>query len=216
MRERRTIRNYGLSPVYVAIPVHRSGQSAILLRKHENGNVISFWHPDYNGVASPDVGLLFTQRSMPSFCRLASTLHAMELEVGAEIATIGYPGEIDSYHAPSTRHRPTLKTGTISALRPYDEETHSEGWWGYVANRMVQHNFDTTGGTSGSPIFNKRGEVIAVNNSGYEEGSLGFGIRADEARTLLRASYVSFLKNNPDGELSPQLLANLTKPTVNH
>ena len=37
-----------------------------------------------------------------------------------------------------------------------------------------------------------------------------------EIRDNIRASYVSFRKRNPNGELSPALLANLTKPTVNH
>ena len=34
-------------------------------------------------------------------------------------------------------------------------------------NTMVWHTAQTSKGTSGSPIFNRKGEVIALNNSGY-------------------------------------------------
>ncbi len=58
----------------------------------------------------------------------------------------------------------------------------------------MQYNFDTTGGTSGSAVFDHDGWVVAVHNSGWNEhvpgfaegdtvrigvGSLNFGIRVD-------------------------------------
>ena len=61
---------------------------------------------------------------------------------------------------------------------------------------MVQHNLDLSGGTSGSPIFDHEGWIVAVNNAGTEalvidqrtgeprrvpSGNIGFGIRVDEA-----------------------------------
>ena len=183
----QTVRS-DLTPIVIAVPADGTGQSAYRLDVNESNSVISFWHPNYTGSAfSADVAIVFTIERMPSFSRLVSSLDAMEIEVGQEIATLGYPGEIDSDYDPARRLIPTSKIGRVNALRPYDETTLSATFWGRIANKMIQHDFDTTGGTSGSPIFNKRGEVVAINNSGFDSGNLNFGIRADEARDLLRA-----------------------------
>ena len=65
---------------------------------------------------------------------------------------------------------------------------------------FVQHNLDLSGGTSGSPIIDHNGWVIAVNNSGTEKlvfdvntgqpervptGNIGFGIRVDEVWSMI-------------------------------
>ena len=62
-------------------------------------------------------------------------------------------------------------------------------------SKIVQHNLDLSPGTSGSPIFDRYGWVIAVNNAGTSAlgidihtgeltriptGNIGFGIRVDE------------------------------------
>ncbi len=205
-----------LTAVFVAVPADGTGRDAYRLAVAENNNILlKFSHPNYNeSPSSADVALVFTTKEMPGFSRLVSSLDAMELEVGQEIATIGYPGEIDSDYDPVTRLIPTSKTGIVSALRPYDEATPSATIWGRIANKIVQHNFDTTPGTSGSPIFNKRGEIVAVNNAIAVSGtgSLGFGIRADEARDLMRAIYVEH-RDDFDG-LMPEDLLNLIKPVV--
>ncbi len=203
-----------LTPIFVAVPADGTGRNAYRLAA-ENNKILSFGHPNYsNSTLAADVALVFTTEEMPGFSRLVSSLDAMELEVGQEIATMGFPGEIDSNYNPATRPIPTSKIGEVSALRPYDKATLSASIWGRIVNKVVQHNFDTTRGTSGSPIFNKRGEVVAVNNAGIPgPGSLGFGIRADEARDLLRAVYVEF-RDNLDGELTPEELINATKPVV--
>ena len=74
----------------------------------------------------------------------------------------------------------------ISALRAIDE--------GEFQHVEVQYNFNTSGGTSGSPVFDHDGWVVAVNHAGIEFrvpdivgrtrripiGGLDFGIRVDE------------------------------------
>ena len=90
----------------------------------------------------------------------------------------------------------TFKEGTISALRPYrPEETEVTP----ENTKVVQFNLGLTGGTSGSPVFDHEGFIVAVNFSGIGAsvvdtegfptvipiGDLDFGIRVDEVWTLI-------------------------------
>lgn len=102
------------------------------------------------------------------------------------MATLGFPGELQfTGRDASNTVKATFKDGTISALR-----MRGSGDAEYV---QVQYNFNATGGTSGSPVFDQNGWVIAVNFSGIETkvtdtdgdpvriglGSLDFGMRVD-------------------------------------
>lgn len=111
----------------------------------------------------------------------------MELDPGQEVCTIGFPGELYSVQEDYSPVIPTFKDGIISALRPYDSSTSANPVQIRLVGKMVQHSLDLTRGTSGSPIFNRRGEVVAINNSGFESTDEGFGIRADELQDLYRA-----------------------------
>ena len=115
---------------------------------------------------------------------------AKELRVGQPVATMGFPGEIEELN--TTVPLATFKDGTISALRPFRQDVvpvRPEN------NRLLQHNLDLSPGTSGSPIFDHEGWIVAVNNAGTEtlvidqksgmprrvpSGNIGFGIRVDE------------------------------------
>ena len=85
----------------------------------------------------------------------------------------------------------------ISALRPRFQGLPYSALDSYI----VQHNLDLSGGTSGSPIFDASGRVVAINNAGIEadfsdmdidgdwprinQAALDFGIRADKIHELL-------------------------------
>lgn len=163
-------------------------------------------HDDWDGdTRSPDVGVLETYEAYISRrVTLATSSAASRLKVGAPIATLGFPGELQGGDDPYNFFPiATFKHGTVSALRPRFEDLR------YSAPRdtyIIQHNFDTTGGTSGSPIFDSSGRVVAINNAGMEaqfnvevegdwpriaQGSLGFGIRADKIHEVLRQSGVA-------------------------
>ena len=110
---------------------------------------------------------------------------------------MGFPGEVSNPYTAAPIA--TFKDGTISALRPFSiTETSITP----ENSTYVQHNLDLSGGTSGSPIFDHNGWVIAVNNSGTEKlvvdastgrpqriptGNIGFGIRIDEVWRMIDA-----------------------------
>ena len=185
LRDRlRSISNLGPRPFAV-----KSGTAVGGSDTHWLDTSYYYIHPDYDGtVGSPDVGVLrvdaeFTRR--PSFLPRD---RANGLRVGQPIGTIGFPGEINNPY--SAVPVATFKDGTISALRSF-----SDGVITPENSRVIQHNFDTSGGTSGSLIFDHEGFIIGINHATFESlvfdrhtgqpqrvpvSSLGFGIRVDE------------------------------------
>lgn len=152
-------------------------------------------HPEYDEENdSPDLAVFHVDdapfENVPAF--LPRNL-VTQLQVGQPVATMGFPGELS---APAVVPIATFKDGTISALRPYsvdEPEVTPEN------SKVVQFNLGQTGGTSGSPVFDHEGFIVAVSYSGVtvipvdEEGypvpipvgDLDFGIRVDEVWTLI-------------------------------
>lgn len=155
-----------------------------------------FEHPAYDGsVLSPDIGLLVIDREFTGVPSLLPREMAPELRVGQPVATMGFPGEVAAFN--TTVPLATFKDGTISALRPFRPDVVSVS---PDNNRVVQHNLDLSGGTSGSPIFDHQGWIVAVNHAGTEtlvidqntgaparvaHGNIGFGIRVDEVWSFI-------------------------------
>ena len=158
--------------------------------------VYYYVHPGYIGSpSSPDVAVLTVNGELPEFLEFLPRRFATQLRVGQPVGTMGFPGEVsDPYTAAPVA---TFKDGTISALRPFSIlETSITP----ANSTFVQHNLDLSGGTSGSPILDHNGWVIAVNNSGTEKlvidvqsgqptrvptGNIGFGIRVDEVWNMI-------------------------------
>ena len=152
------------------------------------------WDPD--NLSSPDVGTLhISEGFIGRRVRLATSNAVYRLRVGAPIATLGFPGELQGGELSHLFPIGTFKNGTISALRPpFRGEMYTTS-----DTYVVQHNLDLSGGTSGSPIFDASGQVVAINNAGIEnvvlsivgtparisQAALGFGIRADKIHELL-------------------------------
>ena len=147
-------------------------------------------HPDYDGMTrSEDIGLVAIDGTVPVLMNFLPREYADAISVGQPIGTMGFPGELGSIGgATDQRITATFKDGTVSALRMIDagDSPHVE----------VQHNFDTTGGTSGSAIIDHNGWIVAFNHAiavtkvpGFAAGdtisigvgSLSFGIRVDAA-----------------------------------
>ena len=114
----------------------------------------------------------------------------MAIQTGDEIGILGFPGILETVQNPFTLiPNPTFKIGIVSAIRSYNENRGISNDWNWaLIGRMVQHNLETAPGNSGSPIFNRRGEVVAIHNSGIPGGdAFDFGVRADEIRVLMKS-----------------------------
>lgn len=124
-------------------------------------------HPRYHKprrTISQDVGLIEVDADLPVQVKIADSAQLKELESGGLMYMYGFPGRLANVSSPAA----TLVQGVIGRV------TKLDGRFGTVAeNKLIQHSAFTSGGTSGSPIFNERGNVIAVNTGGYvEPGSL--------------------------------------------
>lgn len=150
-------------------------------------------HPDYDGTPqTEDVGLLRIDGSWEVGLDLLPRDMVDDLDIGQPVGTLGFPGTPTGDDRRAGRPpSATFKDGVVSALRLVEggEAPHVE----------VQYNFDITGGTSGSPVFDHTGWVVAVNHATIETrvlhvsgdsvrigvGSHDFGIRVDEVWDLI-------------------------------
>jgi S1-C subfamily serine protease len=193
-----------LTPVMIAV---RAGTRIFedgtyyLGRVSDDRDLLGYWDVRYDfTVSSPDIAIFTAYDandgsfiSNLASVTLASTDVCMGLGAGEDIGILGFPGVLETNHSPNTlTPTPTFKSGTISALRSYNESTSlSTNWKIALVGKVIQHSLETAPGNSGSPIFNKRGEVVAIHNAGIPGGeSFNFGIRSDEIRTFLKSLYV--------------------------
>jgi len=123
-----------------------------------------FTHPEYDGtVESPDVALIVLEEELP---------HALPaflprdltggLRIGQPLGSLGFPG----YSPLQNDVLPlaTFREGTLSSLRPFydaafDRDPRNTG-------RVVHYNMALPGGTSGSPVFDHHGYIVAVQYAG--------------------------------------------------
>ncbi len=113
---------------------------------------------------SVDVGLLHVDEALPQLATLAPREALTQLQPGDVIYTLGFPGRLAETGAPEA----TFVEGVIGRITRLDGEAG-----GPDDATLIQHSAFTSGGTSGSPIFDVEGRVIAVNAGGYmEDGEL--------------------------------------------
>ena len=122
----------------------------------------SFWiHPAYDGTAgSPDAALLTIDANLTQTPFFLPRDQVQELQAGQPIGTIGFLEELTE--EPVSVPIATFKDGTISALRPFADEVPTP-----ENSRVIQHNLDLSGRTSGSHIFDHQGYIIGMNFAGF-------------------------------------------------
>lgn len=162
-------------------------------------------HPDYDeATESEDVAAFifqdepFRDEPLPS---LLPERFVDDLRAGQPVGTLGFPAELPRLTGPDKIVTPTFKPGTLSALRSLET--------GGQNKRQLQYNLTTTGGTSGSPVFDHLGFIIGIHYGGYggrkfvdvdgdtinvNTVNASFAIRADALHEMIPAVPVY---NNP-------------------
>jgi V8-like Glu-specific endopeptidase len=173
------MRGRGLSPFAV-----QNGNADPRARV-ELGRVVQ--HPGYRAGAprqTVDVALVEVRATMPALVRLADRGRLEALDVGAAVYVYGFPGRLARASAPEA----TLTEGTVGRVTTLEERRGA-----FADNILVQHSAFAMEGTSGSPVFDVSGAVIAVNTGSYQrendlrEALSGYNvaIRSDTVQQLL-------------------------------
>ncbi len=154
-------------------------------------------HPSYReGDAhslTPDVGIVNISGRSAVVLPMASAQELAAMGAGDDVGLIGFPGRLmDATNPVATFFGAHVGRITNASGRP---GAFADSW-------LVQHDAPTTHGTSGSPVFNGKGHVVAVNAGGYLEGDeetvagrktevvksspYKFGMRIDLVNAILR------------------------------
>ena len=132
--------------------------------------------------------LLFIDAKLTEVPYFLSRDQVQELSVGQPIGTIGFPEEVSGEAV--TVPMATFRGGTISDLRPFADVVATP-----ENSRIIQHDLDLAGHTSGSLIFDHQGYIVGMNFAGiyrvvYDDrtgeptrivtDNPGFALRVDE------------------------------------
>ena len=122
-------------------------------------------HPEYDTdeIWSPDIALIqllggeITHDS-PEFLPREFT---DDLRIGQPIGTLGFPGLVSFFNLLPIAN---FREGTIGAIRPF----YNDAFFASPTNtgQIIHSNLGTLAGTSGSPVFDHEGFVIAINFAG--------------------------------------------------
>lgn len=131
-------------------------------------------HKDY-GVAGkntvPDIAVLTIQGTHDNCFKLADQKTLGRLKSGVPIAFLGFPMENLEYDNVNIENPvASMQSGIVVAVSDFEmKDAGSSG------NFLLRHNLPATGGASGSPIFNQKGEVLALLFSGNVIGQINLG-----------------------------------------
>jgi V8-like Glu-specific endopeptidase len=124
-------------------------------------------HPKYkhdSDVITPDVGLfLLDDAEAPTTVQLADKDELKKLGTGDALYVIGFPGRTMNESSPVATFMAS-HVGRVTDANGEKAESWGDGW-------LIQHEGQTTPGTSGSPIFDGQGHVVAINAGGLLEAN---------------------------------------------
>lgn len=159
-------------------------------------------HPNYRPDSpnpTEDVGLVRISGQTTQSVRLAPPEQLARLQPGDTIYVYGFPGNLMEARSPVA----TITAGVIGRITTFQGLQES-----YATSLLLQHSAFTSPGTSGSPIFDNAGAVVAVNTGAFRRlseqtvvdpstgrrGSIlmtqdlsgyAFGVRSDLVQSLL-------------------------------
>ena len=115
-----------------------------------------------------------------------------KLTIGQRVAFLGYSAE--GINMNYDRPAPTTNDGAVNKLLGFILEEMKESDAAY----FIGHSLTTLGGSSGSPLVNENGEVVAVNFAGEVQGVAPDGSRLSVAGYKYAAP-LRFLQEMLDG-----------------
>ncbi len=146
-------------------------------------------------VAAYDVGLLHTDESAPRIFKVAKRAELEKLDSGYRIGYLGFPMEGMAGGGVEVRSPvATMQSGIVTSATDFWLAQAS-----YEKRLLVQHSLGATGGASGSPIFNAKGEIVAILNAGNIIGTVSFDtgkiVRAPSSVMVNFAQRVDILRD---------------------
>ncbi len=114
-------------------------------------------------VPNYDVGILRVAAgsNLSPILEIASADEIASLKTGTPVALAGYPTEgVRGAEVQPLGAVPTLSVGMITAITDMFNMPAELG-----QRRLIHHNLPTTGGSSGSPMVNSSGKIVALNNA---------------------------------------------------
>jgi V8-like Glu-specific endopeptidase len=124
-------------------------------------------HPKYRHTGAnitPDVGLFVLEDDdAPATVQLADRAELKALGTGDNLYVIGFPGRTMDEASPVAVFM-FSHVGRITDALGQRAESFDDAW-------LIQHEGQTTPGTSGSPIFAGNGKVVAINAGGLLEAN---------------------------------------------
>jgi len=140
------------------------GSQIVALRNKAPGNALAA-RPVYmdarfrdarfsRGGTGYDVGLMRVTGTLPAFARLATNAELFAMHEGDAVFVYGFPGMTMNESSPVA----TITLGLINRVTDFQDGNASP-----AAAQKLQHSAQTSGGSSGSPIFLPSGSVVGIN-----------------------------------------------------
>ena len=136
-----------------------------------------------------DVALLYPESTtgLAKPLKIASEQSLRNLNSGEEVAYIGFPME-GVFQQAFVEPTPQIQVANITSITDF-----FRGQPLFDSAQLIQHSLPATGGASGSPIINNKGEVIALLNAGNILGVNGDGVRIPHAVSINYGQRVDLL-----------------------
>jgi hypothetical protein len=144
---------------------------------------------DIEYIPAYDVALLYPKSSsgLAKPLKIASESSLRNLTSGEEVAYIGFPME-GVFQQAFVEPTPQIQVANITSITDF-----FRGQPLFDSAQLIQHSLPATGGASGSPIINKKGEVIALLNAGNILGVNDYGVRIPHAVSINYGQRVDLL-----------------------